>query len=151
MRPREDFTAMHDILINGVAGYRTGDGMTAEVVDNLREQGMDLEVGVDVMPVRPEAVPYPQQDAPVEHWRAYAVAHGMTPAKAADTPRADLVAAYPDPDAQRTDYVKLPPAKSANKADWVAWYLSAHPDANPDEVEEMTIRELQADVESGEQ
>ena len=148
MQQRYDFFALHDVVINGIAGYRSGDGMTAEVVENLREQGHPMEVGVDVRPARPDSIPRPAESAAVTEWRAYAIGQGMAPDEAAEATRADLIERYPDTDADRTDFMPLPPAKSAPKADWVTWYVRTHPDVTREDAEAMTVRQLQGEEEA---
>lgn len=143
---RFEYLALRDIKVNDVVGYRTGDGMTANAVDNLRDHGHTLELGLDIAAARPDVVPRPADNAPVAQWREYAIAQGMDPQEAADTPRTKLIDTYPDPDvdgAVATDAAAGPPAKSAPKPEWVDWYMSTHPDADRAKVEAMTVRALQ--------
>jgi hypothetical protein len=94
MRPRMDYVALRTIQVGGVAGYREGDEMVADVVDNL-----GLEVGVDVLPLRPDVIPRPAGDAPRGDWAAYAMGQGMDREEVDDLSRDELRGRFPDGDA----------------------------------------------------
>lgn len=97
MRPRADYVALHTINVDGVVGYREGDEMIADVVDNL-----GLEVGVDVQPLRDDVVPRPAGNATRAEWARYAIGQGLPAGDADDMTRDELrdrfPAADPDPD-----------------------------------------------------
>lgn len=73
MRARFDYTALHDIPVNGVIGFRAGDDMTADQVTNL-----GLIVGDDVEAARTDVIPRPAGNAPRIEWAAFALGQGMT-------------------------------------------------------------------------
>jgi hypothetical protein len=152
--PRYDYTALHDIYVDGVAAARTGDGLTAHVVDNWRDnKGMTLVVGVDIKPTRGDVIPRPASNAPVAEWRTYAIGQGMDPAEAEDAKRAELVERYPaeerddvmplrQPDTEADEQV-APPPKSASKGEWVDYVVDQHGVERAD-AEAMTLKDLQA-------
>jgi len=95
--PPYDFTARRDVYINGVCGYRSGDGMYADVVADL-----GLVLGIDVDAARPEAWERPAETAPAAKWRDYALAHDqeLTREQVDDMTRGELIERFPDPDAK---------------------------------------------------
>lgn len=107
--PPYDYIARHDIHINGVAGYRTGDGMYQQVVDDL-----GLVLGVDIDAARPEAWERPADTAPAARWRDYALVHDTTLTREAvdDLTRGELIRRFPDPDAKPAADAKPEPKKA---------------------------------------
>jgi hypothetical protein len=104
MRARYDYTATRTLTVpraGGVVGYRRGDDVTAQAVE---EQG--YVVGEDVIPARPDVVPRPADDAPRSEWAAYAVGQGMSPTEVADLDAPTLAERYPE-GAERDDFVRL--------------------------------------------
>lgn len=111
--PPFDFTARRDITVNGVCGYRAGDGMYAQVVEDL-----GLVVGVDVDAARPDVFQRPADNAPRAAWIDYALVQDdtLTREEADDMTRAELAARIPDPAAEP----KTPAKKSAAKSESAA-------------------------------
>lgn len=107
--PPYDFTARHPIDVNGVRGYNPGDGMYAQVVDDL-----GLVIGVDVDAARPDIFELPVDSAPRARWLEYALAQdqSLTRDEADDMTRADLIARVTKPEPSET----AADLKSAKKA-----------------------------------
>lgn len=96
--PPYDYIARRDIYVGDVVGYRTGDGLYAQVVDSL-----DLVLGADVDAARPDAWERPADSAPAAKWREYALAQdpSLTRDDVEDMSRAQLIERFPDPDAAK--------------------------------------------------
>jgi hypothetical protein len=103
--PPFDFIARHDIHVNGVVGYRAGDGMYSQVVDDL-----GLRLGIDVDAARPEAWERPAETGPAAKWRDYALVHDheLTREQVDDMTRGELIERFPDPDAKPAPKKALP-------------------------------------------
>lgn len=114
VRPRAEYTALHDLAVNGVPGYRTGDDVTAGVVET-----MGWVVGVDVEPANPDVIPRPADDADRAAWEAFAIGQGMPVADAQAASLAELRDAYP-PEPERADFMPLPVAMLAPEPDVAA-------------------------------
>lgn len=99
--PRYDYTALHTITHNGVRAYNSGDGLTADAVDNL-----GLEVGVDVLPTRTDVIARPAGNAPRVEWATYALGQGLTVDEVDGMGRDQLRDRFPA-DETRDDFVPL--------------------------------------------
>jgi len=95
--PPFDYIALRSIPNDLAAGYRAGDGMYKQVVDDL-----GLVLGVDVKAARPDLLERPADGAPPAAWRDYALVQDktLTRADVDDMTRADLIRRFPDPDAK---------------------------------------------------
>src|SRR3954470_9458407 len=95
--PPYDYTARRNVEVNGVVGYRSGDGMYQQVVDDL-----GLVLGVDVDAARSDLVDRPADTAARAAWVTYALTQdpALTREEADDLTRADLIRRFPDPDAK---------------------------------------------------
>lgn len=136
-----EFTALKDIQAPGttVFGYRRGDPVRADVVENW---GLTLDDDVcegnlpNDAPVTPAAV-RPDEGANRATWEAWAVANGMSAEDAADAPMDDLQAAGPQEPGER-------PADSAKKADWAAYVVAQGADEDWANATGRTKADLQA-------
>lgn len=140
MRPKAYGIALRDIPSpNGTIGafaYREGDEIEhPSVVDTL-----GLTWGVDVRPIDENVIPRPGEDDDRRAWEAYCIGQGMAVEDAQAASLAELREAYPEPEA-RDDFVPLPPAKSATKAEWVE-YVSKHRGVTAEDAEAMTKDDL---------
>lgn len=108
--PPHDYIALRSIPNDLAAGYRAGDGMYAQVVDNLK-----LVLGVDVAAARPGLLDRPADSASRAAWVDYALTQDPTLMRADtdDLTRADLIARCPDPSAKTEP---PPPKKIQPKA-----------------------------------
>jgi len=108
--PPFDYIARHDVYVNGVVGYRTGDGMYRDVVNDL-----GLSLGIDVDAARADLFDRPADTAPPAAWRDYALAQDNSLGRddVDDMTRADLIARFPDPDKPEP---KAEPKPKAEKA-----------------------------------
>jgi len=95
--PPYDYTAKRDVQVNGVVGYRAGDGMYKQVVEDL-----GLVLGVDVDAARSDLFDRPADTAARTVWVDYALAQdpALTRDEADDLTRADLIRRFPDPNAK---------------------------------------------------
>jgi len=108
--PPYDYTARRDIPVNGVVGYRAGDGMYQQVVDDL-----GLRLGADVDAARPDLIERPADSAPTAVWRDYALVQDkvLSRDEVDDLSRAELIRRFPDPDKPEP---KAEPKPKAEKA-----------------------------------
>lgn len=86
--PPYDYTARHDIRVGDSYGYRTGDGMYAQVVQDL-----DLVLGVDVDAARTDVLDRPTDTAKRAAWVDYVLTQKPEMARedTDDMSRADLI------------------------------------------------------------
>jgi hypothetical protein len=96
--PPFDYTARHDIRVGDSYGYRTGDGMYAQVVQDL-----GLVLGVDVDAARSDVLERPTDTAKRADWVDYVLTQDteLSRDETDDMSRADLIAlvtkAKPEP------------------------------------------------------
>lgn len=109
MRAPAQYVALRDIKLPDSYAYaaRAGDDVTESQRANL-----SLEVGLDVEPLTPDAMPKPPKDAPRSEWQSYAVVRGVPYAEAVDLDRDALMAAVEAKDAPAAK-----PRRSAPKQD----------------------------------
>jgi hypothetical protein len=88
---RYEFTALQTIAYQGAPAYVAGQGVMAQVVEDL-----GLVVGVDVTPARAGVVARPAGNAKRSEWAAYALAEGMDQTEVDDLTRDQLRARFPD-------------------------------------------------------
>jgi hypothetical protein len=95
--PPYDYTARHDIRVGDVVGYRAGDGMYAQVVEDL-----GLVLGEDVDAARTDLFERPADSAKRAAWLDYALAQDPSLSRddADDMTRADLIARVTKPAAK---------------------------------------------------
>jgi hypothetical protein len=110
--PPYDYTARRDVPVNGVVGYRAGDGMYQQVVDDL-----GLVLGVDVDAARPDLIKRPTDTATAARWREYALTQDpkLTRDEVDELTRADLIRRFPDPDAKPEAKPETAPKKAQPK------------------------------------
>lgn len=91
--PPYDYTARHDIRVGDSYGYRTGDGMYAQVVQDL-----GLVLGVDVDAARADVLERPADTAKRPAWVDYVLTQkpDMAREDTDDLSRADLIALVTD-------------------------------------------------------
>lgn len=89
MRPPADYLALHDIKIpdSYAYRYRAGDELT-----ELARVHLGLVVGVDVEPLRTDAMARPADDADRATWQDYAVVRGVPYTEAVNLDRKELMA-----------------------------------------------------------
>lgn len=87
--PPYDYYARHDIKVGDSYGYRTGDGLYAQVAGDL-----GLRLGEDIDAARSDVVARPAESARRADWVDYALAQDPSLARddADDMTRADLIA-----------------------------------------------------------
>lgn len=87
--PPYDYTARHDIRVGDSYGYRTGDGMYAQVVQDL-----GLVLGVDVDAARADILDRPADTAKRAAWVDYVLTQkpDLSREDVDDLSRADLIA-----------------------------------------------------------
>jgi len=105
--PPYDYTARHDIRVGDSYGYRAGDGMYAQVVNDL-----GLVLGVDVDAARDDVLERPKDTAKRADWVNYVLTQDpeLTREDTDEMSRADLIALVTKPEPKKTA------AKSADKA-----------------------------------
>ncbi len=110
--PPHDYIALRSIPDDLAAGYRPGDGLYKQVVDDL-----GLVLGVDVEAARPDLLDRPADSAPPAAWRDYALVQDktLTRADVDDMTRADLIRRFPDPDAKPEVKPEASPKKAQPK------------------------------------
>lgn len=160
MRTPAAYIAQQPIAVNGVRAYNAGDDVPASAVDNL-----DLTVGVEVLPARPDIVERPTGNAKRVDWEAYWLGQGMTQTDIDGMTRDELAAKEPEvivPDVDPNAAVHLVenptpdlvaaqateptrdaverPAQNARKADWVEY--AVYRGMPRETAEESTIPQL---------
>lgn len=128
-----EYTALQGIMApnTSVFGYRRGDAVSAQVVDDWA-----LEVGADVCegdldpdaPVEP-VVPKPDPDGTRGEWEAWALAEGMPADDVATASMDDLQGWQPEHEPAAVAGDPNRPADSAKKADWAAYAESRGADS----------------------
>lgn len=148
MRPVQEFHALRDIRVGGVFGYRTGDDITAAVVETL-----GLTIGVDVIPANNQVIPRPAGNAARPEWEKYAIGQGLTVDEVAEMTVSQIRERYPlpsdgDPVAvAATEQTNHPheaspaPAGNASTEEWREWVLATQ-DVDAKYVEGMGRDEL---------
>lgn len=97
--PPYDYTARRDIKVGDSYGYRTGDGMYAQVVEDL-----GLVLGVDVDAARADVLERPADTAKRAAWVDYVLTQKpeMPREDIDDLSRADLIALVTKPEPKKT-------------------------------------------------
>lgn len=105
--PPFDYYALHDIRVGDSFGYRSGDGMYAQVVHDL-----GLVLGIDVDAARTDVLERPKDTAKRAEWLDYVLTqdHELSRDDADELTRDELIARVTKPKAQP----KKTAAKSAD-------------------------------------
>jgi hypothetical protein len=145
MQVQQPYVALGTIQRPGtmVNGYQRGDGVSQEVVD-----AWELVVGEQVVPFDTGVIARPTEDGTRADWQAYAIGRGMDPADAQAASLDDLVAAYPDDDAEVKPLpvpgsIPQRPEADARKAEWVDYVIAMGADKSWANDRSTTKAELQ--------
>jgi hypothetical protein len=119
VREPAEYTALHDIMVNGVRGYSEGANVSAHVVENA-----GLVVGEDVVPAGPNVVPRPDENAGLQEWRVYAMGQGIPAEELDDMTRNDIRDRFPVEDESGGEPAMEPmvtprPPRNAAKDSWI--------------------------------
>lgn len=127
MQANDPYRALRAIKSPGMLylAYNEGDGVSQSAVDNW-----GLVVGEDVLPVRTDVIPRPDDEALRPEWEAFAIGQGMSVQDAQAASLTDL-RTIPAPGPETAPEV-LPvppampgrPADDAVKAEWVRYVLA---------------------------
>lgn len=138
-----EFTALGSVHApdSYAAGYRRGDEVSAQVVENwglvVGEDVVEGDLTEDNDPAVVRLHTRPNEGATRADWEAWAVYNGMDADDAATATMEDLQDAGTKNDPQR-------PADSAKKAEWVAWVIDQGADDGWARADSTTKADLQA-------